>query len=264
MALGDILQIRPPLGSMIYSSPTNTRSKALYSIPGGNLWQKFDVITLKTNHRQGNDKSYADLLNRLRVGEHNMDDLETLRTRVFAREDPSIPNNALLITGENKKVKVENERRLSQLNGDIFEFEATVKSRTQGKFKPCIDRAGQVRNTPLQSNLKLKLNARVMLTINLDVTDNLANGSLGTVVDFFQNPQGEVKYVLVKFDDEDAGVKYRRELNFDHRYPGQMLTAIKKVEFEFQLKKGSTTTATAINFPLRLAWSTTLHKIQVF
>ena len=102
-----------------------------------------------------------------------------------------------------------------------------------------------------------------MLTINLDVTDNLANGSLGTVVDFFRNPQGEVKYVLVKFDDDDAGMKYRRELNFDHRYPGQMLTAIKKVEFEFQLKNGSTTTATAINFPLRLAWSTTLHKIQV-
>ena len=109
LALGDILQIRPPLGSMIYSSPLNTRSKALYSIPGGNLWQKFDVITLKTNHRQGSDKSYADLLNRLRVGEHTVDDLDTLRTRVFNRGDPSVPDTALLITGENKKVEWENE-----------------------------------------------------------------------------------------------------------------------------------------------------------
>ena len=123
LALGDILQIRPPLGSMIYSSPSNTRSKALYSVPGGNLWHKFDVITLKTNHRQGSDKSYADLLNRLRIGEHTAEDLDTLKTRVFPRESPNIPNNALLITGENKKVKLENERRLNQLSGKLFECE---------------------------------------------------------------------------------------------------------------------------------------------
>ena len=87
----------------------------MYSIPGRNLWQKFDVINLKTNHRQGSDKSYADLLNRLRVGEHTVDDLDTLRARVFNRGDPSVPNTALLITGENKKVEWENERRLTQL-----------------------------------------------------------------------------------------------------------------------------------------------------
>ena len=39
-------------------------------------------------------------------------------------------------------------------------------------------------------------------------------------------------------------------------------TAIALVAFDFSLHKNSTSTATAINFPLRLAWATTAHKIQ--
>ena len=57
-ALGDILQIKPPLGCMIYASPKNTKSASLWQIPGGNLWDKFEAITLKTNHRQGENLIY--------------------------------------------------------------------------------------------------------------------------------------------------------------------------------------------------------------
>ena len=46
------------------------------------LWRRFDVINLTENHRQGNDKTYADLLNRVRVGEHTEEDLKLLETRV--------------------------------------------------------------------------------------------------------------------------------------------------------------------------------------
>ena len=247
---------------MIYSSPMNKKSASLWALPGGNLWEKFEVITLKTNHRQGNNRSYADVLNRIRIGKKTDEDLSMLGTRIFPRNSGDLPKDALLVTGENRIVQSVNEKRISELPGELFEVEAEVSSRTRGKYKPKIDKSGQVKNTPLQKILKLKKNARIMLTMNLDVCDSLANGALGKVVDFVKKTNGELQYILVKFDNEDVGKEYRKKINFDRQYPGENLTAIKKIEFDFQLREGGTSTATAINFPLRLAWATTCHKIQ--
>ena len=185
-----------------------------------------------------------------------------LRTRIYPRNSENLPTDALLVTGENKIVQSVNEKKINELPGELIEVEAEVSSKTRGKYKPKIDKSGQVKNTPLQQILKLKKNARVMLTMNLDVCDNLANGALGEVVDFVKKANGELQYVLVKFDSEDVGKEYRKKINFDRQYPGKNLTAIKKIEFDFQLREGGTSTATAINFPLRLAWATTCHKIQ--
>ena len=38
------------------------------------LWEKFDVILLQQNHRQGKDRRYAELLNRARVGNLSEED----------------------------------------------------------------------------------------------------------------------------------------------------------------------------------------------
>ena len=263
LALGDILQIKPPLGTMIYDSPLNEKSASLWRIPGGNLWEKFEVITLKTNHRQGENLIYANILNRIRIGKHSDEDIDLLRTRVFPRNSKELPTNALLITGENKIVKRVNDKKLNETPGDLIEIEAEVTSRTRGSFKPKVDKGGQIKNTPLPYMLRLKKNARVMLTMNLDVCDSLSNGALGEIIDFKINTHGEIQYVLVKFDNDIVGEQYRKQLNFDINYPGQRVTAIKKVEFEFQLREGSASSATAINFPLKLAWATTCHKIQV-
>ena len=32
------------------------------------LWPKFKSVILEENHRQGDDRSYGDMLNRIRVG----------------------------------------------------------------------------------------------------------------------------------------------------------------------------------------------------
>ena len=49
-----------------------------------------------------------------------------------------------------------------------------------------------------------------MLTINLDVTDILCNGSIGTLRAAVRNTQGEIKIVMVKFDNPEAGRELRR------------------------------------------------------
>ena len=92
-----------------------------------------------------------------------------------------------------------------------------------------------------------------MLTSNLDVCDNLSNGQLGEVVDIILNEKKQVDKVLVQFDDEKVGQELRKKYDYSKKYPGRNITVIKKVEFEFRLREGSASTATATNFPLKLA-----------
>ena len=226
------------------------------------LWEKCKVHLLKTNHRQGKDKEYADILNRIRVGEQTKEDLKRLNTRVFPRDSPLIPKDALLITGTNAIVNNYNNAKLNELPGELFEFKAEVFSNTRGEFVPKVDNAGQVKGTTLQYVLNLKVGCRVMLTWNIDVCDNLANGSLGKVLGFKRDSKNKVKYILVKFDDPSSGRERRKQINFEKEYPGENATAIDLMEFDFTIGDKSTATATAINFCLRLAYASTAHKIQ--
>lgn len=110
------------------------------------LWKKVEVILLKTNYRQGEDHQYADLLNRIRIGKHTDMDTALLENRIYARNSPDLPENALLITGTNRIVST---AKLTQLPGELIESHATVTSRTRGKFIPKLDAAGMVKNTPI-------------------------------------------------------------------------------------------------------------------
>ena len=228
---GDIMQIRPPGARHVFLSPLNPRLQILHALDP--LWRKFEVMILKTNHRQGEDKPYADLLNRVRVGEQTEDDIKMLNTRVFPRNSSMLPKDALIITGTNEIVNKFNNEKLNELPGELFEFKAEVSSNTSGVFVPKLDKGGQVSGTTLQYMLRLKVGCRVMLTWNIDVCDSLVNGSLGEVVGFKRDSKNRVKYVLVKFDDPSSGQERRRQLNLEEEYPGEDATAIEKMELEF-------------------------------
>ena len=260
--LGDILQIRPPGARFVFQSPADPRLQILHQVDP--LWRKFDVVILKTNHRQGEDQHYANILNRIRVGKQTEDDIKILNTRVFPRNSSELPKDALIITGTNEIVNKYNKEKLNDLAGELFEFKADVYSDTRGVFVPKLDKAGQIEGTTLPYILHLKVGCRVMLTYNIDVCDNLTNGSLGQVIAFKLDSKAKVKYVLVKFDDPVSGKERRKEINFDKEYPGESATPIEIKEFEFTFGKNrSTASATAVNFPLKLVYSFTAHKIQV-
>ena len=103
-----------------------------------------------------------------------------------------------------------------------------------------------------------------MLTSNKDVCDNLTNRSIGVILDFFKDSKGIVKHVVVTtMDDPASGEEYRKQHNFESLYPGQKAIALQHIELDIKLGEGSTSSATATNCPLRLAWCSTCHKIQV-
>ena len=78
--LGDLMQMCPISGRFIFLEPRNTQFFLTSEIDP--LWPKFECINLEINHRQGEDKDYADMLNRIRVGKQTSDDIQKLKERV--------------------------------------------------------------------------------------------------------------------------------------------------------------------------------------
>ena len=259
ICFGDLLQIKPPLGSHVFETPKNEKFRMEHSISP--LWNMFSPIILKTNHRQGEDKEYAEICNRAREGILTNADKEKLNSRVYSKDSPDLPKNALFSSGTNKVVCEYNIKKLNEMSGELHIFDASVFSKTK-KESGCVptDSGGMIKNSGLPLQLKLKIGARVYLTHNIDVVDGLANGTMGIVIGFKKKTDGKVKYVIVRFDDIDSGKERRKQFNFENEFPGG--TPIDLLETDFSVSKQSTATRTAINFPLRLGWATTLHRIQ--
>ena len=59
---GDPAQLKPIRGSYVFDEPNCLDYKLAYGDGSDSLWRRFDVINLEENHRQGNDKVYADML----------------------------------------------------------------------------------------------------------------------------------------------------------------------------------------------------------
>ena len=229
-------------------------------------WKLFNVVVLKTNHRQGEDKLYADILNRIRTGEFTTDDVKMLETRVREVNHPDIPAEALVITCTNKEVNKINEERLGLIDQNEYENESINKTNKLKQFKPRTDPSGAISGTPLQKTIKMKVGAKVMLTYNIDTCDCLTNGSFGEIVGFNFNTDGALKQVYVDFFNEDCGKKKRKGfVHLQKKFPGKNVLPIEKIEFQYSLSKKSNTgiaTATAVQFPLKLAFASTAHKVQ--
>ena len=58
----------------------------------------------------------------------------------------------------------------------------------------------------LRKVLTVKFNARVMITTNIDVTDELTNGVMGTVTNVvIDETTGKMSIILVSFDSKHVG-----------------------------------------------------------
>ena len=63
--LGDMMQLKPIRGGYIFQRPKSEKYSQVYNTL--NLSELFECIDLEVNHRQGEDKVYAGLLNRIRI-----------------------------------------------------------------------------------------------------------------------------------------------------------------------------------------------------
>jgi len=94
----------------------------------------------------------------------------------------------------------------------------------------------------LENILKLGINTKVMLRVNIDPDNGLANGTIGYIVDIKLTENGEVHSLIIQF----RNIKNTYELN--------------RVTLDFEVSKNEYCART--QFPLSLAWAITIHKVQ--
>ena len=253
IAVGDFYQI-PPVGD-----------RALYNIDKGQLyessWRLFKVWQLKEIMRQKEDLDFANLLNIIRTKgkDQNLsaEQKEMISTRCYTAE--YVPDQHLHIYPRNKEVDEFNVSQLYKCSG-VVTINAADIIHTRGN---CIRKRTSPVNKPnsmLRASISVAQNARVMLTTNLDVTDGLCNGVMGTVlkISSTMNNMGQPQEMWILFDNERIG-RNNRILNPP---PSSIHSNCVKIvphieEFKFQNQN-----ITRHQYPLRLAWACTIHKTQ--
>ena len=265
MAFGDIFQLKPVCGKYIFHKPSNKAYHLTFML--ANRWEMLCVINLETNHRQGEDGAFADMLNRLRFvkrGEMLPEDIATLEERVRPEDHLDLVGASVNIICTLAKGHKINTRYLRSLPGEEIILKAIHYKSNKKIFKPPINKKdGSVHTTGFMDELRLKVGAKVMMIKNVNTSDCLTNGQTGILLDLVKERTGEVQYLVVQFDREAAGRQARAaDPQLTERYPGGTKVERYMDTYSLSKKGGAGASATLIQFPIRLAHAVTAHKTQ--
>ena len=258
---GDLMQLKPIKGSYIFEKPRFGKFREVFeALP---LWEMFDCVELEVNHRQGEDKQYAELLNRLRFKSRDEklteEDKLLLSSRIL---HSTAEDDMVKIFGKNASVNNENTKQLRNIQSNGFTSDA-IHSPKDRRVR--ITEAGTIEDTAFLNRLELKVGARVMLVHNVDTQDGLTNGAQGSVEQILSHNK-QIRYVMVRFDNENVGQCLRHKLRFLAAVTNiKALTPIEKVTVSYTLGKLSKNHAARASFkqiPLKLSWALTAHKVR--
>ena len=172
------------------------------------LWQCFKIRELTHTVRQKGDTALVNVLNRARKAVLTEDDENLLKSRIIDKCDVDYPWDALHIFAENSCALKHNMLRT----------------------------ANQSQTCGLSSNLLLKSGARVLLTSNIDISDRLINGQIGTITKFQFVTNGTINKIYIRFDDTLAGAKSLPSGRNDEEHNP---VAIEKIKGHIKLKRSS-------------------------
>ena len=227
------------------------------------LWRLFRIAELHEVMRQKGDNVLIDLLNKVRVADINIDDENLLKSKFVKPEDGNYPHQAIHIWAENSPVNQHNAFMLSNVTNPLFVINAIdiLPKNVQPSVINKVLNRNQMETGGLARILELKVNARVMLTSNIDVPDKLSNGQIGTVFHIKVNSNQAVTKIYIKFDDDSAGLK---KIGTDKFARQNNCIPIERVEAKIKIRttKLSSPEIKRTQFPLMLAWACTVHKVQ--
>lgn len=191
-------------------------------------------IEFRKIYRQ-NDEDFIKLLEHFRIGQVTPKDLNRINSHVitpFTKKDEG--DMRITLTAYRGDAQMINERRLADLPGESFTYEATYEGNAN-RLKDIVD-----------NELVLRKDAQVMFLRN-DTSGRWANGTIGKVV----NLDKDDIFVQIGNDpDNVVPVEKQTWEAFDYHYDEEEKKCKKEVV-------GSVT-----QYPLRLAWAITIHKSQ--
>ena len=260
IAVGDLYQLPPIRRKPIFEKFKNDAYNLYHP------WQVFKMIELTEIMRQKDDQQFVDLLNRFRTASQTEGDLNCINSRSIIPLTKHYPLDALHIWAENNPVNEHNNKQLENLSAALFVLRATDQY-PSNVTKQDIDRVlsrGRSETGGLDFEIKIKEDARVMLTTNINIADRLINGQMGTVMKIHVNKITQKPTVIyIKFDDDRAGRNLIR-MSSNTFVRENNVVPIEPILSKIKVRPGkpSSPEIQRIQFPITLAWACTIHKVQ--
>jgi nucleoside-triphosphatase THEP1 len=234
LMVGDLFQLSPILRSAEevffykqYSSAYFYDSLAL---------KRSDFITIElTKIYRQTDNVFLNLLNEVRNGIISENSRQILQSRYHAWLNEQDNQKLLILSSHRKMVQDINEKRLDELKGFVYEFEATIK----GDFNP--------ENAPADLIIKIKVGARIMFLKN-DRDKRFYNGKMGTV----EAVDEDDDIIFIRCDEDKERIALTKDIweNISYKLNEETNELNENVKGTFE------------QFPIRLAWAITIHKSQ--
>lgn len=218
-------------------------------------WAALDLvcIELQGSFRQAADQRYAELLNRVRVGQPTEDDLRLLRSRIgvdVTRYKDGVEIKPTELRSRRAEIESINNAALAKLETEERTYKCRKQYQPKNKSLTILTPAqikftdDFVRSSGLPTTSTMKVGLQVMLTCNLDLKRRLVNGSRGVVVGFARDPElndaSSEELPLVQFESERVLIR----------------------RFKFSATDGKHGTAYMYHIPLRVAYAFTIHHMQ--
>lgn len=234
LMIGDLQQLSPVVTdddvrflSQYYPSPYFFGSRALSMVD-------YVTIELKEVYRQ-QDLEFISILNAVRSGRPSLEIIKALNSRYDPDFVPSSDEGYIRLTTHNSIADEYNARQLSLIDEPAHCFDADIS----GNFPES--------SYPVDFRLELKAGAQVMFVKNDPSSDKrYYNGKIGIVTDFCE------EYILVQCPGEDEKIAVEPLEWENSRY----------VINEQTQELDSEVIGVFRQYPLRLAWSITIHKSQ--
>jgi len=272
VAFGDLFQLPPVMDGFIFVDLSQSASQLeQYSSLAPNLWKEnFTMFELQIIMRQQESRSFAELLNRLREGNHTPDDLQILHSRIMTSDAADYPTSAQHLFKTNAKVDLHNTsifEKSSERKCIVHSVNSVVGavSNDMATHILCMIPSDARKTAQLPPILPLAVGCRYEISVNISVTDGLVNGA-GGIVKFFELTSSNntaAGTVWIMFDDSNVGKQTRadsRALYTQHINPHW--TPIQPLSRQFQVGKSNSAQVLRKQFPLRLSAAKTIHRSQ--
>ena len=209
--------------------------------------------------RQKEDGEFTELLCRVRKAKCTEQDIEVLSSRSITDDDP-YPSQSLHVYSRNANVDVQNTKMLNQLTPEDQQVAIKAIDQAKDTHTSLLDvtmPTSKANTGGLVGVLRLAVGAKVMLVVNIDVSDGLVNGALGTVRGIITTGS-QVTTILVKFNSDCVGVAAIQKSHYRQDYPDSV--PITRHKAMFRIGRNKTVEASRAQFPLVLSWA--IHRVQ--